>query len=619
MTFAWPVLLWLTAVPLLLLAAGLLGARRAAATAAKDSILRGSAGAGQVTLGKATAPAPRRRTRPLLCLACAAALLALARPQWGVIDEPVFTSSREILLGLDLSRSMLGTDIKPSRLDRSRLLVQSLLDRLAGERVGLVLFSGTAFLQCPLSTDYEILRDMLPSLGPDYLPEGGTAYDALLATSLEAFGKAKNTDRFLIVLSDGEALDEGWKERLKELKERNIRVIALGVGTLTGSMIPDGQGAFVKDERGAVVLSRLEPLTLETLARETGGAYRNAGSWLDLSSLLRETIEAGRAQETVERQQVRKVERFQWPLALALALALLSLAHEFPGRIRPRAMKLAGTATKAATRVAPVLLALCMLGQGQLGAQGSTQPPSVNPTMPTTAAKQEKEPEPRIIGTVRELAPRGSLDAMDCKRIANDTLSWGRDLRQKKQTFPQGPVQDALQAVRIGEKADPAETDWKRLRAELEELLVDPKDEKQDQKQENQDQQGQDNKDKQQEPQSGEQKKPDQQQDNSKQEEPKPQEQKEPAEKAKPEQESKPPENPKAFGEMPPKQEPPQAQQEEMQQVGGQQEKRPANEDPSMVVPLEKLEKLKKQDNPGRLFELMKDEKKPQPDNKKNW
>lgn len=616
MTFAWPVLLWLTAVPLLLLAAGLLGARRAAATAAKDSILRGSAGSGQVTLGDAPTQAPRRRTRPLLCLACAAALLALARPQWGVIDEPVFTTSREILLGMDLSRSMLGTDIKPSRLDRSRLLVQSLLDRLAGERVGLVLFSGTAFLQCPLSTDYEILRDMLPSLGPDYLPEGGTAYDALLGTSLEAFGKAKNTDRFLIVLSDGEALDEGWKTRLKELKERNIRVIALGVGTLTGSMIPDGQGAFVKDERGAVVLSRLEPLTLETLARETGGAYRNAGSWLDLSTLLRETVEAGRAQETVERQQVRKVERFQWPLALALALALLSLAHEFPGRIRPRTMKLAGAATKTATRAALVLLALALLGQGRLGAQGTAQPVPTSPALPSAA---QPAPEPRIIATVRELAPKGSLDAMDCKRIANDTLSWGRDLRQKKQSFPQGPVQDALQAVGLGEKADPAEADWKRLRAELEELLVETKDDKQDQKQENQDKQGQDNKDKQQEPQDGQQKQPEQQQEKNKQQEQRPQDQKEPSEKAKPEQDSKQPEKPKAFGEMPPKEEPQQSQQEEMQQVGGQQEKRPANEDPSMVVPLEKLEKLKKQDNPGRLFELMQDEKKPQPDNKKNW
>ena len=117
-------------------------------------------------------------TRPRLWLwfGLALCIVALARPQWGVIEEQVFDQSREVLIAIDLSRSMLAQDVKPSRLDRSKLLIQSLLDGLKGERVGLVLFAGTAFLQSPLSADYEILREFLPALNPDYLPEGGSNY-----------------------------------------------------------------------------------------------------------------------------------------------------------------------------------------------------------------------------------------------------------------------------------------------------------------------------------------------------------------------------------------------------------------------------------------------------------
>jgi Ca-activated chloride channel family protein len=103
--------------------------------------------------------APNSRPRFWLCAGLALIVVALARPQWGKLDEPVFDQSREILLAIDLSRSMLTPDVKPSRLGRAKLLIQSLLEKLAGERVGLVVFSGTAFLQSPLSADYEILRE----------------------------------------------------------------------------------------------------------------------------------------------------------------------------------------------------------------------------------------------------------------------------------------------------------------------------------------------------------------------------------------------------------------------------------------------------------------------------
>ncbi|RRJ99699.1 VWA domain-containing protein [Opitutaceae bacterium TAV3] len=169
-------------------------------------------------------PAPRWR----LALGLALAATALARPQWGRVEQPVFEQAREILIAIDLSRSMMADDIKPSRLERARLLTQSLLDQLTGERIGLLVFSGTAFLQSPLSSDYEILREFLPELGPDYLPQGGTNYSALLHTALDSFSTGE-ADRFLVILSDGEADPaDPWRPLADTCKDRGIHIIGLG-------------------------------------------------------------------------------------------------------------------------------------------------------------------------------------------------------------------------------------------------------------------------------------------------------------------------------------------------------------------------------------------------------
>ena len=163
MSFAWPHLLWLLALPAALLVWELVRNRRLAGIV-HPKILRAEAGLRQVSLvGESRGPILGSRRRFLLCAGLALGVIALARPQWGRVDEPVFDQSRDIVLALDLSRSMLTPDVKPTRLERAKLLIQSLLDHLHGERVGLVVFSGTAFLQSPLSADYDILREFLPN------------------------------------------------------------------------------------------------------------------------------------------------------------------------------------------------------------------------------------------------------------------------------------------------------------------------------------------------------------------------------------------------------------------------------------------------------------------------
>lgn len=650
MTFAWPHAFWLLVVPLALLARELSRRRRTAATT-HPKILRAEAGPSSLVFSPRPSPSTLAsrsatpRVRPWLCAGLCLAVLALARPQWGRLEEPVFDQSREILLAIDLSRSMLAPDVKPSRLDRAKLLIQSLLEKLQGERIGLVVFAGTAFLQSPLSSDYEILREFLPALGPDFLPQGGSNYTALLDASIQAFSATNSADRFLVVLSDGEATDDDWRARLAELKNKNVRVLALGVGTAEGAMLPDGSGGLIKDERGAVVLSKLESNTLQELARETSGVYRDASTWIDLAALVNETVEAGRKGQFVEKNTVRLVERYQWPLAFAVWCFLVSLCYEFPVRPRVRDLKLAAplppnappvNKPAAATPTTVALLLLALVASYPVSTHAAAtratppHPPTQNsktqtqnPLPASPAAPAEESPLAKIVA---RLSGAATPSGRDWAELARETVTWGSRLQSSQQPVPEGPVRDALAAVDLGSKLDAKTADWPKLRSELEALL-EKKDEQQ-QDQQNQDQQNQQDQDQQQQ----QQKKDDQQkqknkQDSSKQQqqqnqqEPQNSEQKDSGEPPQPEQ-NKQPQGESAFGDMNKKEEPPPPppSEENMQQVGGAEQPPPQQApDPSLALPLQKLDQLRNQDSPAQLFQLMEGDKKPTKKPTKDW
>lgn len=467
MTFYWPHAFWLLLIPFGLLARDLLR-RRTVSAHPHPKITLATVRHSSLVLGHSSFRRGAPRTRIFLYLGLVAATAAVARPQWGRLEEPVFDQAREIIIALDLSRSMLSQDVKPARLERARLLITGLLERLKGERVGLVVFSGTAFLQSPLSSDYEILREFLPILGPDYLPEGGTDYDALLSTAVSAFGGSNAADRFLIILSDGEAQTDTWRKHIDELKAKGIRVLGLGIGTSEGAMIPDGSGAFMKDERGAVVLSKLNPVTLRELAGKTNGVYADASSWVDLAQLIQATVDQGRRGDFKESSRIRLAERFQWPLAAALAFFLLSFWREFPVRPKPRPIQLA-------VKTAAVLLlfpSAFVISPSSFAAEGAAPAPSAS------------APVTQII---TRLAARATTTAADYAELARATLTYGERTKAANETVPEGPVRDALAAVSAGRALDPKAADWSGLREQLETLLPKkdppkPKDDKSDQK-----------------------------------------------------------------------------------------------------------------------------------------
>ncbi|HTQ31134.1 MAG TPA: VWA domain-containing protein [Opitutaceae bacterium] len=602
--------------PTALLAWGLVR-RTAAVRSLHPKIIHAEADARHLALVSSPAKSTGR-ARPWLCAGLALAIVALARPQWGRIDEPVFDQSREILLALDLSRSMNTQDVAPSRLDRAKLLIQSLLDRLRGERVGLAVFSGTSFLQCPLSADYEILREFLPTLNTGFMPEGGTNYHDLLETALDAFSTDASADRYLIILSDGEATDDDWRPLVDDLKKKNIRVIGLGVGTAAGAMIPDGAGGFVKDERGAVHLAKLESSTLRELAEKTGGTYADASSWVDLPALLQATVDAGRRGQFREENRTRFVERFQWALAPALLCLLISFWREFPVRPRPREVRLAPvseTGRKPAVSTAGAA-ALCLLAAAGIFS-------------PRLRAEDETAYAAPLADLVGHLSAQNTTTARNWADLAQATVTYGQRLQTAQKPVPAGPVRDALTAVDAGETLDGKAADWPQLRRELATLLKKPPQQKpppqkqprqnQSQKQQNQQQQNQNSRSQNSSPQNqpgGEQSQQNQEQKSS-------------AQNPQPARSQNSPDNhpsplgPSAFGPMqspPPPAKPQISDGRELQKFGGTpQQKNPESADPALAVPLEKLDQLKQQDSPAVLYELMRGENKPQKQNGENW
>jgi Ca-activated chloride channel homolog len=411
------------------------------------------------------APRTRRVLRGVfLAAGAAAALLALARPQWGRIAEQSYDQSREVVLALDLSRSMLADDVAPSRLARAKLLIGSLLDELQGERVGLIVFAGTSFVQSPLSPDYEVLRDFLDELDPSYLPQGGTDYEHMLRTAVQAFGQQGGGDRYLVVLSDGEALDPNWRELVPSLRARGIRVIGLGVGTPDGALVPDGKGGLVKDEHGAAVLSRLEPRTLQELAAETAGTYRDAASWVDIAELVNATVEQGQRGNYVEERHVRLQNRYQWFLAPAVFFLLLSYWLEFPLSPLARALPTRGRRPHPASAPA-IAAALLALAAWQTPRLASAAVPDTPPSLSGTAS----QPNP-LTTTVAELSAKPAPAPADYARMASETITFARDPKAPQDSARTGVIDDALAAVDRGEAGDPRAADWPTLRQQLEQL-----------------------------------------------------------------------------------------------------------------------------------------------------
>ena len=280
---------------------------------------------------------PMRNFRiALLFSAIAFSFLALVQPRLGFIDQQVKSKGRDVIIAIDTSRSMLSTDTAPTRLGRAKLISQDLLNLLKGDRVGLIAFAGTAFLQAPLTLDKGAVLTSITDLDSNTIPKGGTDIASAIRLSIAAFGKGETFNRALVLMTDGEELDGDSLEAAKEAQAAGVRIYTVGFGSSEGSFIPikteEGRNDFVRDESGRPLNSKLDAARLTEIAKETGGFYLPYGQ--DDAAVIYEKGIVPMAEEETGVLSARKpIERYEWPLGAALLfLALWSVLGE--GKIR---------------------------------------------------------------------------------------------------------------------------------------------------------------------------------------------------------------------------------------------------------------------------------------------
>jgi len=273
-------------------------------------------------------PRKRRVKNFLLVLAVLMLAIGLMRPQWGFRWREVKRKGIDILIALDTSNSMLAEDVLPNRLDRAKLAIKDLVKKLRGDRIGLVVFSGTAFLQCPLTLDYEGFLLSLDDVDVSAIPIGGTSLSRAIYTSIASYEGGAGDDRALIVITDGEDLEGGIEKAIEKARAEKVKIYSVGIGSPEGELIPvtnsRGKQSFLKDAEGNVVRTRLEEGTLQKMALETGGMYvRGTGAEFGLDLIYEEKLSKMEKQELKSRMEKHYFERFQVPLAIAILLLLL--------------------------------------------------------------------------------------------------------------------------------------------------------------------------------------------------------------------------------------------------------------------------------------------------------
>jgi Ca-activated chloride channel family protein len=305
----------------------------------------------------------------LLVAAVAGILLALARPQWGFAWEEAKFQGLDIIVAIDTSRSMLAQDVAPNRLEKAKLAAIDLMRLAKTDRLGLVAFAGTAFLQAPLTVDEQAFQQAVDAVSVGIIPQGGTALSAAIRTAMAAFEKGNDNHKVLVLLTDGEDHDADTETlaAAKEAADAGLRIFTIGVGTPEGELLraKDDQGndSYIKDEDGDVVKSRLNQTLLQQIATDANGFYLPLQGANPMDTLYaRGLAPLPKSEETTRLTRVYQ-ERYHWPLGFAIVCLVIELLlPESPRVRRPVALSAASAAQQAAAVMALLLIPLMALG-----------------------------------------------------------------------------------------------------------------------------------------------------------------------------------------------------------------------------------------------------------------
>jgi Ca-activated chloride channel family protein len=270
---------------------------------------------------------PRSLALAFLFAACATLLMAIARPQGDASTKTEKSIGRNVLIALDLSRSMRVKDVKPDRLAQAKVVLYELMEALPNERIGLIGFAGSAHLFAPLTIDHNAVRETVEQIDETWVPLGGsnlTSAIGLAINTLKATGQKNNA---LIILSDGEKHDGNLNTIIAEAKNSGVYIFAIGVGTEDGAYVPnpDFPNSNMVDRKGKIVLSRLQPEVMRKLATDTNGRYALAGSGMDIPAMAKLAAKDMDSFEMQGRERQVSIEFYQWLILPSILFLIVSV------------------------------------------------------------------------------------------------------------------------------------------------------------------------------------------------------------------------------------------------------------------------------------------------------
>ncbi|MFH1726980.1 MAG: VWA domain-containing protein [Pseudomonadota bacterium] len=277
----------------------------------------------------------RKFFKVILVLLCLAMLVVcLVRPRWGFEWKEVKRVGIDLVIAIDVSNSMLAQDVKPNRMEWAKRKIIDLINMLQGDRVGLVAFAGLAFLQCPLTLDYNALDMFLDSIDTDLIPVQGTSLTSAIKVATEAFDKSVKRQKAIILITDGEDHEKDAEKEALIAKTSGIKIFTIGIGASQGAPIPLPSGGFRKDESGNLILTKLDEVSLQKIAIQTGGTYiRSTAGDLDLTQVYKKNIRKSMDLAEIEGTRQKKWEERYWIFAiLALFFLLLDMLISERGR-----------------------------------------------------------------------------------------------------------------------------------------------------------------------------------------------------------------------------------------------------------------------------------------------
>lgn len=265
----------------------------------------------------------------VLCLAISFLIIGLVNPKIGTKLETIKREGVDIVFAIDVSKSMLAEDVAPNRLEKSKQLVTQIINNLASDRVGIIAYAGKAFPQLPITTDYASAKMFLQSMNTDMLSSQGTAINEAIELSRNYFDDEEQTNRVLIIISDGEDHNDLSVEVAEAASEEGIKIYTIGVGSEKGGPIPLKRNGVVmsykKDQNNETIITKLNEETLRLIANEAKGGYINGSQTADVVEQIRAVLSAMDKKEFEAKEFAEYKDQFQWFLGIGLFFLILDV------------------------------------------------------------------------------------------------------------------------------------------------------------------------------------------------------------------------------------------------------------------------------------------------------